>query len=266
VRIADRTEAFLARQGYGRDEPGDADEGAEDDALALIQSAAVAGRSATRRGRKASRLQLRGGRPRTPQAGVVGRHGSHRAVEDGAGRASRRAGQPRSAPPRANQVHTRCGAARGPGVAVPASRPGAPRAAEGAAGAGKRRAAAVEEAAGAVAVDALGHAVVESVRRGRLRLSLLLPDHEAAGGAAPQRVCRPRRWGSWRPWSGPPGGRPRGAEGGSRPEAGGARRAGRGVPRDTRAPPREARTRSREVHEAAGTARRQPELARSCAN
>ncbi len=63
MRIADRTEAFLARQGYGRDEPGDADEGAEDDALALIQSAAIAGRSATRRGRKASRLQLRGGRP-----------------------------------------------------------------------------------------------------------------------------------------------------------------------------------------------------------
>jgi hypothetical protein len=63
VRIADRAEAFLARRGHGREEPGDEAERAEDDALALIQSASVAGRSATRRGRTASRVQVKGGRP-----------------------------------------------------------------------------------------------------------------------------------------------------------------------------------------------------------
>ena len=43
VRIADRAEAWLARRGYGT---GAVDEEVEDDALSLIQSASVAGRSA----------------------------------------------------------------------------------------------------------------------------------------------------------------------------------------------------------------------------
>ena len=43
VRIADRAEAWLARRGYGT---GALDEEVEDDALSLIQSASVAGRSA----------------------------------------------------------------------------------------------------------------------------------------------------------------------------------------------------------------------------
>ena len=62
-RIADKAEAYLARQGFGRDEDNEASEGDEDDALSLIQAAAVAGRSATKRGRKARRVQVRGGKP-----------------------------------------------------------------------------------------------------------------------------------------------------------------------------------------------------------
>ena len=60
VRIADRAEAWLARRGYGR---GDASEAGEDDALSLIQSASVAGRSAASGGRRAKRVQVLGGRP-----------------------------------------------------------------------------------------------------------------------------------------------------------------------------------------------------------
>ena len=60
VRIADRAEAWLARRGYGR---GDASEAGGDDALSLIQSASVAGRSAASGGRRAKRVQVLGGRP-----------------------------------------------------------------------------------------------------------------------------------------------------------------------------------------------------------
>ena len=62
VRIADRAEAWLARRGYGT---GAVDEEVEDDALSLIQSASVAGRSAVTktRGRRAKRVQVLGGRP-----------------------------------------------------------------------------------------------------------------------------------------------------------------------------------------------------------
>ena len=60
VRIADRAEAWLARRGYGT---GAVDEEVEDDALSLIQSASVAGRSAASGGRRAKRVQVLGGRP-----------------------------------------------------------------------------------------------------------------------------------------------------------------------------------------------------------
>jgi hypothetical protein len=55
VRIADRAEAWLARRGYGT---GALDEEVEDDALSLIQSASVAGRSAASGGRRAKRVQV----------------------------------------------------------------------------------------------------------------------------------------------------------------------------------------------------------------
>ena len=60
VRIAERAEAWLARRGYGT---GAVDEEGEDDALSLIQSASVAGRSAASGGRRAKRVQVLGGRP-----------------------------------------------------------------------------------------------------------------------------------------------------------------------------------------------------------
>jgi hypothetical protein len=60
VRIADRAEAWLARRGYGT---GAVDEEGQDDALSLIQSASVAGRSAASGGRRAKRVQVLGGRP-----------------------------------------------------------------------------------------------------------------------------------------------------------------------------------------------------------
>jgi len=62
VRIADRAEAWLARQGFGRAGDGGRERG-EDDALSVIQSASVAGRSAVGGGRRAKRVQLLGGRP-----------------------------------------------------------------------------------------------------------------------------------------------------------------------------------------------------------
>ena len=55
VRIADRAEAWLARRGNGK---GTADAECEDDALSLIQSASVAGRSAASGGRRAKRVQV----------------------------------------------------------------------------------------------------------------------------------------------------------------------------------------------------------------
>ena len=61
VRIADRCETWFADQGF----PADDDEPCDDeldDALPLIQSAAVAGRSAVHRQRKARRVQTLGAR------------------------------------------------------------------------------------------------------------------------------------------------------------------------------------------------------------
>ena len=57
VRIADRAEAWLARQGFGRAGDGGGDRG-EEDALSVIQSASVAGRSAVGGGRRAKRVQV----------------------------------------------------------------------------------------------------------------------------------------------------------------------------------------------------------------
>ena len=62
VRIAERAEAWLARQGLGSAGDG-GDERGEDDALSLIQSASAAVRSAASGGRRARRVQVHGGRP-----------------------------------------------------------------------------------------------------------------------------------------------------------------------------------------------------------
>jgi hypothetical protein len=59
VRIAARCEAWLARRGFGVEEERDEDD--PDDALPLLQSASVAGRSAVRQ-RKARRVQRLGGK------------------------------------------------------------------------------------------------------------------------------------------------------------------------------------------------------------
>ena len=59
VRIADKTEAWLAKQGLG---PEAEREEEPDDALGVIQEAAVAGRSASTGGRRAKRVQRLGGR------------------------------------------------------------------------------------------------------------------------------------------------------------------------------------------------------------
>ena len=59
-QIADRAEAFLARRGFGIDEDQDED---PDDALGVIQAAAVAGRCTVRRSRQARRVGVQGGRP-----------------------------------------------------------------------------------------------------------------------------------------------------------------------------------------------------------
>ena len=61
VRIADRCETWLADQGFPADDDEPCDEEL-DDALPLIQSAAVAGRSAVHRQRKARRVQTLGAR------------------------------------------------------------------------------------------------------------------------------------------------------------------------------------------------------------
>jgi hypothetical protein len=60
VRIAARCEAWLARRGFGVEEKRDHVDD-PDDALPLLQSASVAGRSAVRQ-RKARRVQRQGGR------------------------------------------------------------------------------------------------------------------------------------------------------------------------------------------------------------
>lgn len=63
-RIADRVEAWLAKQGYADDEPEVAEDPIED-GLALVQAASLEGRAAigSRAGRKARRIQLLGGKP-----------------------------------------------------------------------------------------------------------------------------------------------------------------------------------------------------------
>ncbi|HJN75556.1 MAG TPA: transposase, partial [Myxococcota bacterium] len=59
-RVADRAEAWLARRGFRGDEGLEQD---SDDVQAAIQAAAVMGRSVLRRGRRARRVQVLGGRP-----------------------------------------------------------------------------------------------------------------------------------------------------------------------------------------------------------
>ena len=59
-RVADRAEAWLARRGFRGDEGLEQD---PDDVQAAIQAAAVMGRSVLRRGRRARRVQVLGGRP-----------------------------------------------------------------------------------------------------------------------------------------------------------------------------------------------------------
>ena len=62
--IATRCEALLARHGHGPDgEPGAGEPSEDDDALPLIQSASVAGRSAVRARPAARRVQVLAGRP-----------------------------------------------------------------------------------------------------------------------------------------------------------------------------------------------------------
>jgi hypothetical protein len=61
TRIATLAEHWLTQQGYGED----ADPPSDDDALAVIQAAAVAGQLATRGGRKARRTQVLGGKERS---------------------------------------------------------------------------------------------------------------------------------------------------------------------------------------------------------
>ena len=83
-RIADRAEAWLARRGYGPDEEqADSD---PDDAQQAIQAAAVAGRSAVRRGRRARRVQVLGGRPYQlpPKCANCDGYGLHAGVVIGA--------------------------------------------------------------------------------------------------------------------------------------------------------------------------------------
>ena len=62
VQVAERCEAWLARRGFGQG-GGDADDDRElEDGQQVIQAAAVAGRSATARGRRARRVAVHGGR------------------------------------------------------------------------------------------------------------------------------------------------------------------------------------------------------------
>jgi hypothetical protein len=81
--IAARCEALLARRGHGTDDDLDADDfREEDDALPLIQSAAIAGRSAVRSRPPARRVQVLGGRPYRlpPLCATAGGYSLHAAV------------------------------------------------------------------------------------------------------------------------------------------------------------------------------------------
>ncbi|MCO4774083.1 MAG: transposase [Deltaproteobacteria bacterium] len=90
VRIADRAEAWLARQGFGRAGDGGRGRG-EEGALSVIQSASVADRSAVGGGRRAKRVQVLGGV----------RSSSRRCARAAMGTRCMRG----SSSPRANQVH-----------------------------------------------------------------------------------------------------------------------------------------------------------------
>jgi len=82
VDIATRCEALLARRGHGPEAHAD-DAGSDgDDALPLIQSASVAGRSAVRDRPAARRVQLRGGRPYRlpPLCATAGGYSMHAGV------------------------------------------------------------------------------------------------------------------------------------------------------------------------------------------
>ncbi len=85
VRIADRAEEWLSEQGYGNDEEEEPD---PDDGQAVLQAAAVMGRAAmgSRRGRRARRLQVLGGRPYRlpPQCASCDGYGLHAGVVIGA--------------------------------------------------------------------------------------------------------------------------------------------------------------------------------------
>ncbi|MDP3911316.1 MAG: transposase, partial [Gemmatimonadales bacterium] len=76
--------ALLARHGYGLDE--DVDDEDPDDAQQVIQAAAVAGRSAVRRGHRARRVQVLGGRPYQlpPKCANCDGYGLHAGVVIGA--------------------------------------------------------------------------------------------------------------------------------------------------------------------------------------
>jgi hypothetical protein len=85
VRIADRAEEWLSKQGYGTEEQEEPD---SDDGQAVLQAAAVMGRAAmgSRRGRRVRRLQVLGGRPyRLPaQCASCDGYGLHAGVVIGA--------------------------------------------------------------------------------------------------------------------------------------------------------------------------------------
>jgi hypothetical protein len=87
VRIAERSEALLSAEGYGRGEVGfdEADEDPED-AQQLIQAAAVAGGSAVACRRRARRVGVRGGRPYRlpPKCAECDGYGLHAGVVIGA--------------------------------------------------------------------------------------------------------------------------------------------------------------------------------------
>ena len=81
----DRTEEWLSEQGFGADEQAEPD---PDDGQAVLQAAAVTGRAAmgSRRGRRARRLQVLGGRPYRlpPQCASCDGYGLHAGVVIGA--------------------------------------------------------------------------------------------------------------------------------------------------------------------------------------
>ena len=235
VRISDRAEAWLARQGFGRVGDGGRERG-EEDALSVIQSASVAGRSAVGGGRRAKRVQVLGGRPfqlpplcascdgYSVHAGVVIRARNRRGLEQlcryiarpplakervealPGGRvriALKRAWSDGTTalelsrlelverlvslvpPPRANQVHTRCGAAWGAGVSIAASGSGSTEGSEGADASGECGAETVEAWAGAVALAALERAALACFWGGRLCVPEVWGgDGASYGGAA----------------------------------------------------------------------------------